>query len=131
MKLLAVGLEDGSEGAATSCVVTAEALRPPTPVHLKVERRSSGDLALGWVRRSRSGWNWTSDSDTALGEERETYRVFVQGSGFSRSFEVSVPSFVYSVAEQATDGAAGFVTFHVVQVGTHGASRAASIGFHI
>lgn len=124
-RLLAIGLEDG-DGAAAGCLVSGEALRPPSPVHLHAERLPGGDLALSWVRRSRSGWAWLDTSATPLGEERELYRVTLSGSGFNRTLEVSAPSCVYTATEQAADGAAGAVGLQVIQLGSHAASRAAT-----
>lgn len=131
VRLLAVGRQDEAEGATASCTLAGEALRPLAPVHLRAERRSNGDIALSWVRRSRSGWVWKSGVDTPLGEEREAYRVDLIGSGLSRSLELASPFFLYPEAQQVADGAAGLVSFHVAQIGTHGSSRATNIQLHI
>jgi hypothetical protein len=128
-RLLAIGREESGEGVAAKRVIVGEALRPPAPVHLQVERCSNGDIALSWIRRSRIGWVWTGGSDTPLGEERETYRVTVAGEGVSRSAEIDKPHFLYSLADQITDGASRTIELQVVQVGTHGTSRAAAIRF--
>jgi hypothetical protein len=78
------------------------------------------------VRRSRLGWSWASGSDTPLGEEAELYAVTLTGDSFSREVEVSAPGFTYDAAARAADGP-GPVLVSVVQLGTHGRSRAASI----
>jgi hypothetical protein len=106
-------------------------LRPPAPVHLRAERRSNGDVALSWVRRSRIAWTWASGSETPLGEERETYRVTLASSEVTRSVEVDVPYLLYSRADQITDGADGAIELQVAQFGTHGSSRPAAIHFNI
>jgi hypothetical protein len=66
-------------GRRGGAAVDGEAMRPPSPVHLRAERRTNGDLALSWVRRSRNGWVWLSGSDTPLGEESESYRLTLAG----------------------------------------------------
>jgi hypothetical protein len=130
-RLLAIGREDSGEGVAANRVVVGEGLRPPAPVHLRAERRSNGDVALSWVRRSRIAWTWASGSETPLGEERETYRVTLASSEVSRSVEVDVPYLLYSRADQITDGADGAIELQVAQFGTHGSSRPAAIHFNI
>jgi hypothetical protein len=121
-QLLAGGIGD-SEGAPAVRRIEGEAMRPPSPVHLRAERRENGDLALSWVRRSRNGWAWLSGSDTPLGEEAESYRLTLAGAGFDRSVTVPAPAYLYTAAEQAADGLAGPLTYTVVQLGTSAASR--------
>jgi hypothetical protein len=130
VRLLASGRED-SDGVEASVVFSGEALRPPAPVHLRAERQANGDVALSWVRRSRRGWAWLSGGDTPLGEEREAYHVEIEGTGFRRAAATSAPQHLYSAAEQAVDGAAGAVEVRVVQLGTHGLSRAAAMTVQI
>ncbi|HEY0043756.1 MAG TPA: phage tail protein [Allosphingosinicella sp.] len=125
-RLLATGLGDGEAGAEASAMVTGEALRPPSPVHLRAERGAGGDVLLSWVRRSRGGWNWPSGADTPLAEERERYRVTIAGAFGVRSAEVPEAAFTYPAALQAADGASGLVEIEVIQLGTHAASRSAS-----
>jgi len=125
-RLLAAGLGD-SEGVTAIRPVSGEAIRPPSPVHLRAERLANGDLALSWVRRSRSGWVWLSGSDTPLGEETEAYRLTLAGAGFERDVALSSPAFLYTAAAQAADGLAGQLTLRVVQLGTSAPSRPASL----
>lgn len=100
---------------------------PPEPVHLTANRLANGDVAIAWVRRSRLGWSWISGADTPLGEETESYRVNLTGAGFAREAAPGVPYLLYDAAMQAVDGASGALTISVRQIGTHGASRPASI----
>jgi hypothetical protein len=76
--LLASGVAD-VEPATAELVATGEALRPPAPVHLRVEPTSGGAVLISWVRRSRFGWGWASGSDTPLGEESERYELELRG----------------------------------------------------
>jgi hypothetical protein len=125
VSVLASGLEDPADAQPISRAVSGEALRPPSPVHLRAEILATGDIAIGWVRRSRGGWNWPNGSDTPLGEEREAYRVTLTASGFTRTLETTVPSYLYATVEQAADGLAGPLTISVSQIGTSAPSRAA------
>jgi hypothetical protein len=124
--LLAQGLGD-PEGVLAVRTVAGEAMRPPAPVHLRAQRLAGGDLALSWVRRSRSGWVWLSGSDTALGEETESYRLTLAGEGFTRSVTLAAPAFLYTAAEQAADGPTGPLSVEVVQLGTSAPSRPATL----
>lgn len=125
-RLLAAGLGD-PEGVPAARQVTGEAMRPPSPVHLRARRLANGDLALSWVRRSRNGWVWLSGSDTPLGEEIESYRLTLSGEGFTRSITLAAPAYLYSAAEQAADGLAGPLNVELVQLGTSAPSRPASL----
>ncbi|MEA3051127.1 MAG: hypothetical protein QOG72_30 [Sphingomonadales bacterium] len=125
VRLLATGLGDG-DGVAAVRRVDGEAMRPPSPVHLRAARRANGDLALSWVRRSRNGWVWLGGSDTPLGEEAESYRLTLTGESFQRRLTLAAPAYLYTAAEQAADGLSGPLTFEVVQIGTSAASRPAS-----
>lgn len=125
-RLLATGLGD-PEGVPAVHEVRGEAMRPPSPVHLRARRLASGDLALSWVRRSRNGWVWLSGSDTPLGEEAEAYRLTLAGDGFERSLALTSPFYLYTAAEQAADGLAGPLAVELVQLGTSAPSRPASL----
>ena len=125
-RILATGLGD-PEGVPASRLVSGEAMRPPSPAHLRADRRPNGDLALSWVRRSRAGWVWLSGGDTPLGEETEAYRLTLAGDGFERSLFLTSPGHLYTAAEQLADGLAGPLAVAVVQLGTSAPSRPASI----
>jgi hypothetical protein len=126
-RVLATGLGDGPDGVEAEASVTGEALRPPSPVHLRAAWTAAGDLKIGWVRRSRGGWTWMNGADTPLGEEREAYRVTVAGAFGIVAADVAGPAFTYSAAQQAADGAARPFTIEVVQLGSHAPSRPARL----
>jgi hypothetical protein len=123
------GVGDGPSGVSATRLITAETLRPPSPVHLRAIADSSGAIAISWVRRSRAGWTWISGSDTALGEEQELYRVTIAAGALTRVAETTTPAFVYLAAAQAADGIAPPLLVEVVQLGTYAASRPARIAF--
>ncbi len=125
--LLASGTGD-DEPATAEMVTTGEALRPPAPVHLRAESDGAGGIALTWVRRSRFGWAWQNGADTPLGEENERYLLAITGDGFTRNAEIDLPAFAYDAAMRAADGP-GPVSATIVQLGTHGRSRPATITF--
>jgi hypothetical protein len=120
------GLDDDDSGPAR-LMVTAEALRPPGPVHLSCEALSGGDILIRWVRRSRAGWDWPSGSDTPLAEEREAYRVTIGSGGDARSFETVEPRFVSTALDRAAAGLVLPAEAKVAQLGTFGPSHEASI----
>jgi hypothetical protein len=123
--LLASGVAD-AEPAAAETIAPGEALRPPSPVHLRAEALGAGGVLISWVRRSRLGWGWTSGSDTPLGEESERYEVDLAGSAGTRRFEVTESRYVYEASARAAEGP-GPVAVTVVQLGTNGRSRPATI----
>ncbi|MDZ4789663.1 MAG: glycoside hydrolase/phage tail family protein [Hyphomicrobiales bacterium] len=107
-------------------------LRPLSPVHVR-GARSSGDLAISWVRRTRIGGDGWEAPDIPLAEERETYEVDVMNGGaVVRTFAITAPAAVYTVAQQIADfGAAqAAVTVRVHQMSAvigRGAARQATV----
>lgn len=90
VQLSAIGLGD-VEPVVAEVAVTGEALVPPAPVHLTA-RAVSGGWVIGWTRRSRAGWRWSSGGDVPLGEESERYAVRVlDGDVVVRSAETVLP----------------------------------------
>jgi hypothetical protein len=127
MTVAALGLGD-ADAVEAGATIRGEALIPPAPVHLRVERVEDG-LAVRWVRRSRTGWRWTSGSDVPLAEESERYAVRVlDGDRLVRGVEVAEPGWTYDAVMIASDGvAATMVTIQVAQIGTRAMGRAAQL----
>lgn len=123
-RLLATGLGD-PQGVAASRPLSGEALRPPSPVHLRARRLPGGDVEIAWVRRSRSGWVWLSGSDTPLGEETERYLLAVSAGAIRREVETEAPAFLYTAAALDADGLTGTLLLEVAQLGTSAPSRPA------
>jgi hypothetical protein len=127
-RLLATGLGDGQQGVEARRLITGEALRPPSPVHLRAERDGDGALEISWVRRSRIGWRWLDGADTGLGEESEQYRLTLTGqAGGGRTVTLTATTFRYDGSMQSTDGVVGPVTVSVVQLGSLATSRPAHV----
>ena len=117
----------GDETAATvHRVVTGEALKPPSPVHLRAWLDVDGKLNCSWVRRSRFGWDWLDGVDVPLGSASELYRVTLAGPLTSISWEGRVPSVQFSPAQLGQVGT-GSAELTVVQVGDFATSRAACL----
>lgn len=133
VQLSAIGLGD-VEPVVAEMAVTGEALVPPAPVHLTA-RADGGSWTIGWTRRSRAGWRWSSGGDVPLGEESERYVVRVlDGDVVVRSAETVVPGWTYDAAMIATDSAVGHhgaLRVEVRQAGTFATGRAGVIGITI
>jgi hypothetical protein len=107
-----------AETVAAPFVLLGNALRPLSPVHLRL-RRNGGDLTLSWIRRSRAGFGWLDFVDAPLAEEREAYRVEVRLDGrLVRSVEVADTALFYSATERAADGGGALVEFAIAQLST-------------
>lgn len=92
-------------------------LRPFSPVHLRAVKHQTGDVALSWVRRTRTGGDVWSGVDVPLGEEQEQYLVrILQGGEVKRHAIVNAPAFTYSDAMQISDGVSGIVEYWVAQI---------------
>lgn len=116
--------------AEASWLADGRAVLAPAPVNPAL-REASGDLLVGWTRRSRLGWQWRDLSDAPLGEEREAYAVTVTaGAATLRSAETAGPAWTYAAADRAADllAAGGEpIVVEVRQIGTFGPSCPLSI----
>jgi hypothetical protein len=90
--------------ATSTHTFSALALRPLSPVHLKAQRASNGDLTVTWIRRTRVGGdNWESP-DAPLSEEAEHYETdILVGLSVKRTITVTTPSLLYTAADQIAD----------------------------
>jgi hypothetical protein len=78
-------------------------LRPLAPAHVR-GRRASGDLAISWVRRTRTGGDGWEAVDVPLGESSESYEVdILDGATVKRTLSSPSPSATYTAAAQAAD----------------------------
>lgn len=128
VRVLATGVGDLAAVAADA-VINGWALRPPPPVHLSAVRLADDTIRIGWVRRSRLGWNWLDGGDAPLGEESERYRLTVTpDAGTARTIETMAAGYDYSPAEQLADGAAAATAIGVavVQLGALAPSQPAA-----
>ncbi|MGE0408375.1 MAG: phage tail protein, partial [Amphiplicatus sp.] len=101
--------------------LTARALRPLAPVHLKAAPEAGG-RRLSFIRRTRIGGdNW--ESEVPLGEAAERYRLRIyDGAALLREVELAAPDYFYTDAEILADfgsgglGGASDPAFEVAQI---------------
>jgi hypothetical protein len=79
-------------------------LRPYSPAHLKVKALASGDLMVGWTRRTRiDGDNWAA-FEVPLGETQEQYLLrIVRAGSVVREVTVAHPNWIYAAGMKAVD----------------------------
>ena len=77
---------------------------PLPPVHLRAVRSVGGDIALSWVRRSRSDTDsWVVD-DAPLDVAPEAYRVTIlDGATPVRVIDSATPNATYTAGQQTAD----------------------------
>ncbi len=93
------------------------ALRPYAPVQLRAARRADGSVEVRWIRRTRIDGDSWQGRDVPIGEEQLLFEIRVlSGRTLLRTTTATEPRFLYSVADQAKDGAAGTLFFDVAQV---------------
>ena len=121
VRVMAAGIGDGDDPAATVAPVTGASVLPPAPVALRWAATADGAALVSWTRRSRIGWRWLDRVDAPLGEESEAFRVTIAGPDGTREVVVTAPAVMLTSAERA--GA----TVAVRQRGTWGDSAPASL----
>lgn len=92
-------------------------LRPYAPAHLRAQRSGSGDIHIGWVRRTRIDGDSWEGIEVPLGEAREAYLLRVWKSGsILRELQLAEAGWTYPAALQAADGASGAISLLVAQI---------------
>lgn len=85
----------------------ANDLKPYSPVHFETEDVPGTDMTFDWVRRTRVGGDLVDIvSPVPLSEDTELYNfVVLDGPGGNEinSYETTIPTFTYTVAQQNTD----------------------------
>ena len=109
-------------GGMVELAVIGEAMRPPSPVHLRASIAPDGALRCAWVRRSRRGWSWLDGVDAPLDSAVELYRVTVQGAAGSLERESGSRSIDFTAADLAVL-AGSEVQIRVAQIGELAVSR--------
>jgi len=111
--------ESDNAVSASNYVVSARALMPLAPVHLKAVRDASGNATLSWIRRARHGGEWRSEVDVPLMEVNESYDVeIIKLGNVVRSWRASVPEQLYTAAQQLADlgAVSGEITVRIYQI---------------
>lgn len=96
---------DADSTAAQSFTYSARCLRPLSPVSAAIARDGSGNIAISWIRRTRTGGEWLDGSDVPVSEASEAYEVdIMNGSNVVRTLGgLTSASASYSSANQITD----------------------------
>ncbi|BAK67985.1 hypothetical protein SLG_33100 [Sphingobium sp. SYK-6] len=103
LTLKAIGSGDLTP-AVSHRAIEGSAMLPLSPVHGRVRPAGGGDLAIGWIRRSRLGWLWSDHADSPLGEETEAYLVRVTAGGIVlREWETATTATLYGAAQRSAD----------------------------
>lgn len=127
------GRHDGA-GAAVTATLSLASVLPLPPVHLRAVRGAGGDVALGWVRRSRADAGSWAVAEVPLEHVPEAYRVTIfDGADAVRAIEVSTPAATYAAAAQMADFGAlpAAFDFTVAQLSpVFGAGHAGAASFH-
>jgi hypothetical protein len=90
--------------AALAHTFAGEGLEPLSPVHVRGSRNGSGDLALTWVRRTRTGGDSWDGMDVPLGETEERYEVdILDGTTVVRTLAATSPTATYTASQQTAD----------------------------
>lgn len=128
----------GNRGIGDASYVTAThsyrgiGLRPLSPARVKANR-SSGDIAISWIRRTRIGGDSWEVTDVPLGETDERYEVDVlSGTTVKRTLVSTVPTVTYTSAQQTADfgsvqASVDIAVHQVSGVYGRGAARAATV----
>jgi hypothetical protein len=114
-----------AETVPQSLLFSAACLKPYAPVLPCVGRDASGNITIGWTRRTRTGGAWLDYVDASLGETSELYDVEIYTSGtyatLKRTFSDQTSATVsYTSAQQVTDfgGNQSTIYFKVYQKST-------------
>ena len=113
---------------AAAFTPTGRGLQPFSPCHVRqpyLRGRTTGDLSIEWIRRSRDlGADSWAAADVPLAEDVESYEVdIMDGSTVLRTLSASSPSVTYTEAQQVTDfgaalGPGDTVDIRVAQLST-------------
>ena len=89
------------------------------PVHLRARRVAGGDVAIRFVRQTRTGGDAWEPAEVPLGETAEAYLVeILDGTTVRRTIAVATPEAIYPAAAQIADfgGLPASLALRVAQV---------------
>jgi hypothetical protein len=95
---------DGDVQAQLTATGGTRALKPLSPVHLRMRREETAAVFF-WIQRGRIDADSWAGTDIPLGEEREAYALSfsLPGGPALRSAEVGEAEFIYPLAEIEAD----------------------------
>jgi HK97 family phage portal protein len=130
--VMAKGVGD-ADGIIASLSTIGAALRPLSPVHLRLAPLPEGGVAVQWTRRSREGWRWLDGIDVPVAEEAELYRIEIGALPLAESIGATLaqPHYHLSAGQLADMRATGAtsLTLSVRQVGRFAPSDPATKAF--
>ena len=98
MTAVAHGVGDTAPLPQAGRFLTGEAMRPPSPCHLRLRRETSA-ISAEWTRRSHRGWAWLDEVGVPDDPFAELYRVSIAGPSGEVSIEVPAPGFECALAD--------------------------------
>ena len=96
---IAHGIGDAAPLPEAERLVTGEALRPPSPCHLKLWLDGNGGIGAVWTRRSHRGWTWLDEVGVPDDPFAELYRVTIEGPAGTMVIETGVPKLLRAQTE--------------------------------
>ena len=104
--------------------------RTLSPAHAAARRLPSGDIDIGWIRRTRLGGDDWEAAEVPLGELQERYQLKILGPADAvvRSIETTGASHVYPASQQTADfgtlpASLAFTLAQIADSGLPGAAR--------
>jgi hypothetical protein len=92
-------------------------LRPYAPVHLRATKESSGDVSLGWTRRTRLEGDAWGSNEVPLAETSEAYQIRVlHNLTVLREETVISTAWTYTSGDQVADGVTAPYHIEVAQL---------------
>jgi hypothetical protein len=106
------------------------------PVHVTAQRDpTSNDIAIEWIRQTRTGGDSWDPVEVPLGETSEAYQVAIgDGTSIFRTLSIGTPTATYLTADQTSDFGSLPSTIHlsISQVSpTEGPGLATAGEFHV
>lgn len=92
------GIGDAAPLPQAARVIGGEAMRPPTPCHLQIDR-AGNNVAARWVRRSYRNWAWIDGIGDRPDAFPERYRLTLNGSGGETVIETNIASVMIEAAQ--------------------------------
>ncbi|MFL6770472.1 MAG: phage tail protein [Sphingomicrobium sp.] len=124
LRAIAHGVGDAAPLPVATRLVSGEAMRPPSPCHLKAIRVGS-NLSLSWVRRSFRGWTWSDGVGDVPDSYPEHYRVTLQGPAGQTIVDTASRSILFDPSQ--VPGSAGQpIDMAVATIGAAAVSHSAT-----
>ncbi len=124
---VAHGIADAVPLPKVDRMLTGEALRPPSPCHLRL-RRGGAEIVAEWTRRSPLGWEWLDEVGVPEDAFLERYRVAIDGPAGRLLIDTVEPSVSLDMGE-LPGGAGETIKVSIAAIGPKAVSREISTTF--